>query len=376
MQGWRPQVAETSRWKAPVGFVTTPSGMPSSDSVDLDPRERQVVKLFEDTRESVVNVTQLKTVQDRLSLDIFNIPAGSGSGFVWNKGGNIVTNYHVVRGGSQLRVTLLDQTSYPAEVVGVDPSKDIAVIRIKAPQDVLDRLKPLEVGRSSSLLVGQSVYALGNPFALDHSLTGGIVSGLGREINGAGAMPIRGAIQTDAAINPGNSGGPLLDSKGRLIGVNTAILSGTGSYAGVGFAIPSDTVKPVVEQLLKYGQVMRPSLGIRVAPDEALKAIGLRGVLPIDVPTGSPAARAGMQATVRDRSSGGLILGDVIVAVDGKEVQTIGDLYDVLDGCRAGQEVRVTVLRGAARGPGAGKQVELKVKLEERGTSGGSMFVE
>lgn len=281
------------------------------------------------------------------SMDIEKIPAGTGSGFVWDKKGHVVTNFHVVKGASEVKVTLLDQSSWSARVVGFDPDKDVAVLELSGmPPARMASLQPVTVGSSSDLLVGQRVYALGNPFGLDHTLTQGIISGLGRELN-TGLYPIKDVIQTDAAINPGNSGGVLLDSKGRLIGINTAIAdpTGKGASSGVGFALPIDTVRGLVEQILQYGRVMRPSLGVVIAPPQALQRIGEKGVLVLDVQPGSPAAKAGLRPTSRN-AAGELVLGDVIKAIDGAPVRDVGELLAALDGRRVGDTVVVDVSRG------------------------------
>ena len=221
--------------------------------------EEATIKLFEEAAPSVVNITTTAVQQDYWSRNVYEIPAGTGTGFVWDNQGHIVTNYHVIKDAYKAKVIMSDQTTYDAEVVGYESSKDLAVLRIKPKTD----LKPLPIGTSHDLKVGQSVFAIGNPFGLDQTLTTGIVSALGREIESVGGVPIRDVIQTDAAINPGNSGGPLLDISGRLIGVNTAIYSPSGAYAGIGFSIPVDVVKWVVPDLVKYGKLERPVLGGR-----------------------------------------------------------------------------------------------------------------
>eukprot|EP00889_Picochlorum_renovo_P001187 jgi/Picre1/28217/NNA_003623.t1 len=198
-----------------------------------------------------------------------------GSGFLWDTKGHIVTNFHVIKGSSSLRVTLIDQQVFPAKVIGADPSRDVAVLQLDAPKEVLERLTPAEINDSSSLFVGQRVYAIGNPFGLDHSLSSGIISGLNRELGG-----IKNAIQSDCSINPGNSGGPLLNSRGEVIAMNTAIVDpgGKGGFNGIGFAVPMSDVKGLVDQILKFGRVIRPALGVTVAPPQALRQLGLDGV--------------------------------------------------------------------------------------------------
>lgn len=257
-----------------------------------------------------------------------------------------MSNYHVVRGASELRVVLLDQSVYTAKVIGGDPTKDVAVLQLDAPKEVLRTLKPVTLGESSGLFVGQRVLAIGNPFGLDHTLTQGIISGLNRELQTGVGGGLRNMIQTDAAINPGNSGGPLLDSRGRLIGINTAIAdpSGRGSSSGVGFAIPIDSVKGLVEQILKFGRIVRPVLGVVLAPPQVVRQLGVEGVLVLGVSPGSPAAKAGIQGMSRD-PYGRLMVGDVIVGMNGKPIKNEGDLYDVLDSLKVGDEVQVELLR-------------------------------
>lgn len=321
---------------------------PASAFVVSTPRKLQsdelaTVRLFQENTPSVVYITNLATKQDVFTLDVFEVPQGSGSGFVWDTQGHIVTNYHVIRGASDLRVTLADQSTYEAKVVGFDQDKDVAVLRIDASKE---KLRPVPVGVSADLLVGQKVYAIGNPFGLDHTLTTGVISGLRREISSAATgRPIQDVIQTDAAINPGNSGGPLLDSSGNLIGINTAIYSTSGASSGVGFSIPVDTVAGIVDQLVKYGKVTRPILGIKFAPDQSVEQLGVSGVLVLDAPPDGPAGKAGLLSTKRD-AYGRLILGDIITSVNGKKITNGSDLYRILDNCKVGDKVIVEVLRG------------------------------
>ncbi|XP_020255700.1 LOW QUALITY PROTEIN: protease Do-like 1, chloroplastic [Asparagus officinalis] len=331
-----------------IGIFVADVG-PASAFVVTPPRKLQTdelatVRLFQENTPSVVYITNLAVRQDAFTLDVLEVPQGSGSGFVWDKQGHIVTNYHVIRGASDLRVTLADQSTYEAKVVGFDQDKDVAVLRIEAPKD---KLRPIPIGISADLLVGQKVFAIGNPFGLDHTLTTGVISGLRREISSAAATgrPIQDVIQTDAAINPGNSGGPLLDSSGSLIGINTAIYSPSGASSGVGFSIPVDTVGGIVDQLVRFGKVTRPILGIKFAPDQSVEQLGVSGVLVLDAPPNGPAGKAGLQPTKRD-SYGRLILGDIITSVNDKKVSSGSDLYRILDQCKVGDTVMVEVLRG------------------------------
>jgi S1-C subfamily serine protease len=323
---------------------------------DLTPAEQSVTTLFEQSGPSVVYITSIALRRDFFRLNVMEIPEGTGSGFIWDDHGHVVTNFHVIRGvfsrGNRVEVTLFDHSTWEAQVVGVAPEKDIAVLRIDAP---VDRLRPLRIGSSDDLKVGQSVFAIGNPFGFDQSLTMGIISALGREIDSADGVPIRDVIQTDAAINPGNSGGPLLDSAGRLIGVNTAIVSPSGGYAGLGFAIPVDTVNWVVPQLIDSGRIRRPVIGVELVADHAVRRLGLEGALVGNVVRGSGADEAGMRPTYRDRS-GRLVLGDVIVAVEGEPVRSGGELGLALERRSAGELVTVTVKRD-------GRALDLDVRL-------------
>ena len=344
-----------------VAFITNKQLVQSRYS--LDATETDNVRLFRDATPSVAFITNKQLIQSRYSLDATETPVGAGTGFVWDDKGHVVTNFHVVKGANELSVTFQgDQKTYGAKLLGYDEDKDVAVLSVEKPE-----LRPIPLGCSSTLLVGQKVFAIGNPFGLDHTLTTGIVSGLGRELpSGNTGRPILGVIQTDAAINPGNSGGPLLDSRGRLIGVNTAIYSPSGASAGVGFALPVDNVKGIVEQIIQFGRVTRPVLGLVLAPDGALRQlIGENGrdagVLVLGVPEGGPAARAGIVGTVRDTLRGDITLGDVIVRFNDEDVKNSSDLYRALDMARVGQEVTLTVRRGNAK-------VEVSVTLGEKVT--------
>ena len=308
--------------------------------------EASTIRLFQRSTPSVVFITNLATRRDAFTLNTLEIPQGAGSGFCWDNDGHVVTNFHVIRGASTVRVTLAGGTDYPATVVGVDADKDVAVLKVDTSGK--DMMKPLSLGSSSDLQVGQRVFAIGNPFGLDHSLTTGVISGIGREISsGNTGRPIEGVVQTDASINPGNSGGPLLDSSGAAIGINTAIFSPSGANAGVGFAIPIDLVKSSVEQIITYGKVVRPIMGISFAPDASMEQLGVTGVLVLDAREGGPAAKAGVRGTSRDEY-GRLVLGDIILSVDGKKVKTASDLYRALDKKAVGEILDVEVLRGDA----------------------------
>src|SRR5688572_1363702 len=311
---------------------------------DLAQDEQATIELFRTASPSVVFITSIALRRDFLSMNAVEIPQGAGSGFVWDARGHVVTNYHVIQGverSGRAEVMLSDQTSWPAEVVGGAPDKDLAVLRIEAPTQAL---QPLLVGTSADLHVGQKVFAIGNPFGLDHTLTTGVLSALGREIDSIGGLPIKDMIQTDAAINPGNSGGPLLDSAGRLIGVNTAIFSPSGAFAGIGFAIPVDVVRRVVPQLIRDGKITRPALGVQLAPEQITRQLDLKGVLILEVEPDSPAAKAGLRPTRRDEGNR-VHLGDVLLAVGDTPVRTSADLLDALEQHQSGDTVQLKVLR-------------------------------
>jgi len=343
----------------------------ASTIASLTAPEQQTVRLFQSVAPSVAFITTLVVRQaSPLSLRGIEVPAGSGSGFVWDTKGHVVTNYHVIQQAQKAQVAGIGEgdsasiSSYDAVLVGAEPEKDIAVLKVNAPAKVL---KPIVVGSSSDLLVGQSVFAIGNPFGLDHTLTQGLVSAVGREVQGVAGRPIKGCIQTDAAINPGNSGGPLLDAKGRLIGVNTAIYSPSGASAGIGFAIPVDTVRRIVNQLIRYGRVLRPSLGISVADDQVTRSLGVRlgasleGVLVLEAPRGSPGAEAGLVGCMRTKD-GQLVLGDLITQVNGNKVKTVEDLLTYVEEVEVGTTVTLTVARNAKDG----KVEEVKAKTVDR----------
>ena len=303
--------------------------------------EKATIRLFERATPSVVFITTSNMRRSYYSRNVMEVPSGSGSGFIWDYNGHIITNYHVIKDADRWQVTLADQTTYDADLIGIAPSKDLAVLRIKAPEN---KLNPIPVGRSYDLKVGQFVFAIGNPFGLDQTLTTGIISAVGREINSVAGIPIKDVIQTDAAINPGNSGGPLLDSSGRLIGVNTAIYSPSGASAGIGFSIPADVLKWVVPDLIQYGQLQRPTLGIGLAPPHVVSQLQIDGVLVINVEEGGAADRAGMNPTVRDRN-GRWRWGDIIKGINGEKISNQNDLLLALENYKVGEKIRVTVER-------------------------------
>ena len=335
--GWHALLAAPPRGEA--------QPRPVAPAIELGRGERDTIDLFRRAAPSVTFITSVTRRRDPFSFNVYEIPRGTGSGFVWDRDGHVITNFHVIGGSSGVQVTLADQSTWDATLVGAAPEKDLAVLHIDAPAELL---KPLEIGSSRDLQVGQQVLAIGNPFGLDQTLTTGVISALGREIESQTGQPIRGAIQTDAAINPGNSGGPLLDSGGRLIGVNTAIVSPSGAYAGIGFAIPVDTVNWVVPELIGRGRIERPTLGVELGSQQLMARLGLEGALVLDVYRGSGADRARLEGTYRDRR-GRLVLGDVIDTLDGREVKSGLDLILLLERYRAGDRVTVGVTRDGKR---------------------------
>ena len=329
---------------------------------DLAADEQATIELFEQASRSVVYITNLGLRRDFFGLDVLETPQGTGSGFVWDADGYVVTNFHVIQDAQAAEVRLSDQSSWSAALVGVEADKDIAVLKIEAPRQ---RLRALPVGSSRDLRVGQKVFAIGNPFGLDQTLTTGVVSALGRRIRAVTGRSIGDVIQTDAAINPGNSGGPLLDSAGRLIGVNTAIYSpagGTGTYIGIGFAVPVDTVNRIVPQIISHGRVVRPGIGVSVAGDRLARRLDVAGVLVLDVVAGSAADRAGLRSTRQD-ALGRIHLGDVIVAVDGRPVAGSDDFLSALEEHEIGETARVTLLRDGVEKTVA---VEIQAQPEPR----------
>lgn len=307
---------------------------------DLAEDEKNTIDIFRESSPSVVYITSIALKRGLFSLNAVEIPQGTGSGFIWDTEGRIVTNYHVISDASSIRVTMTDQSAYKAVLVGADPDKDLAVLQVNAPSHLL---KPIVVGEAENLLVGQKVFAIGNPFGLDHTITSGIISALGREINAITGRTIRGVIQTDAAINPGNSGGPLLDSAGRLIGVNTAIFSPSGAYAGIGFAVPVEEINRVVPELIKNGRMIRPGIGVTLVDERIAARLGIDGILIRDVEPDGPADRAGLRETRQNR--GEIILGDIIIGISGKPVRTFDDIRDVLESYRVGDEIELDLLR-------------------------------
>ncbi len=338
-----------------IGLTSEPRVV--SPRGDLAKDEQSTVQIFERASPSVVYITTLQRLLNPWTRDIMSVPQGTGSGLIWDDLGHVVTNHHVIAEASEANVRLNDGRSYRAILIGSSPDHDLAVLRIRVP---IDRPPPVPVGSSTDLKVGQKVFAIGNPFGLDYTLTTGVVSALDRSLSEkSGGVAIDHLIQTDAAINPGNSGGPLLDSAGRLIGINTAIYSPSGAYAGIGFAVPVDTVNRVVPELIASGRYVRPSLGISVDEDinrAILERLDLEGVLVLRVAAGSAAEAAGLQPTRVD-ADGDVIPGDVILQVGGRPVTTVNELLGRLDDFRIGDQTSLTVWRN-------GEQLELQVVLQ------------
>ncbi len=317
-------------WAAPdyLGFKTEDE----SNSMDI----------YQQASPAVVHVTNTALIRRGVfSRNAEEIPRGTGTGFIWDENGLVVTNYHVIQGANRIVIELQDRSEWEAEIIGVAPEKDLAVLRIEAPRE---QLVTLPIGDSSELEVGRKVLAIGNPFGLDTTLTTGVVSAVGREIASTNSRKIRNVIQTDAAINPGNSGGPLLNSMGQLVGVNTAIYSPSGASAGIGFAIPVNTVREVVPQLISYGRLLRPIIGIELASDRWSQRYRIEGVPIVRVFPGLPAAAAGISGAYRNYR-GEIVLGDIIVAIDGKDIANSDDYFSYMEKKQPGDQINLKTSR-------------------------------
>jgi S1-C subfamily serine protease len=349
-----PSAPPATTTAAPPQIASAPAEPPRLSDAQLRTEdERNTVSVFTKSSASTVFVTERRVVVDYLAGRAVEVPAGAGSGFVWDDQGHIVTNFHVIQKARKVTVTLQDQKPLPAKLVGAEPRRDIAVLKVFAPKDKLSPVSLPPAGHP--LQVGQKVLAIGNPFALDHTLTTGVVSALGREVDGIGGVTIRDMVQTDAAINPGNSGGPLLDSSGRLIGMNTMILSKSGASAGIGFAVPVDTIRRIVPQLIRHGKVEQVGLGVRIDPLRRLeRRFRIEGVVILGVIEDTPAARAGLRG-LRETPDG-VGLGDVLIGLGSERVKNYDDLYNALDGRKAGEKVKLQVLRD-------GRRIELEMEL-------------
>ena len=337
-----------------IGLSTEPRAITARGELAAD--ERATIDIFDQASPSVVFISTRQRVRDLWTRNVFSVPRGTGSGLVWDDLGHVVTNNHVIESASEATVRLNDGRSYNAVLIGTSPTHDLAVLRISV---AFDRPPPVPVGTSGDLKVGQKVFAIGNPFGLDYTLTSGLVSALDRSLEVDDGTTIEHLIQTDAAINPGNSGGPLLDSAGRLVGINTAIYSPSGAYAGIGFAVPVDTVNRVVPQLIARGKYIRPSLGVSVDADinrVLSKELGIEGVLLLEVEPGSAADAAGLRGTTVDRD-GNVIAGDVIIALDGQAVDSVATLLARLEDHQIGDRVTLRIWR-------AGRELDVDVFLQ------------
>ncbi|MGK0673390.1 MAG: trypsin-like peptidase domain-containing protein [Halothiobacillaceae bacterium] len=349
-------------WQLPfVPWRDTPSAQPRTITPrgDLAADEAATIELFERTRESVVFITTREQVQDLWTRNIFSVPRGTGSGVLWDDAGHVVTNFHVIQGASEAWVRLADGRQMRASLVGASPVHDLAVLRIGLGRQ---RPAPIPLGESHNLRVGQKVFAIGNPFGLDWTLTTGIVSALDRSLTTETGITMEHLIQTDAAINPGNSGGPLLDSAGRLIGINTAIYSPSGASAGIGFAVPVDTVNHVVPQLIRHGRYLRPSLGIQVNEDlnrRLTRLLGVEGVVILGITRGSAAEASGLVGATFSRD-GLIVPGDIILALEGRPVTSVRELQARLDDFKVGDTVRLTIINQGQRSE---KSVTLQPEL-------------
>ncbi len=318
---------------------------------DLASDEINTIEIFRSTSSSVVYITSIALRRNLFSLNAVEIPQGTGSGIVWDKSGMIVTNFHVISDANSIQVTMADQTKWKASLVGVAPDKDLAVLQINAPDNSLN---PIPIGESDKLLVGQKVFAIGNPFGLDQTITSGIISALDREIKAITGRLIRGVIQTDAAINPGNSGGPLLDSAGRLIGINTAIYSPSGAYAGIGFAVPVAEVNRVIPQLIQDGRLIKPGLGVSLADSRISRQLGIDGLIILEVTNDSGAHKAGLRPTTQYR--GDIIIGDIIKKINDRDVRSFEDIQNIMEKHKVGEVVPVIIERDKV-------EIEILVKL-------------
>ena len=341
-------------WAALLLGALAACSPPAVDTKGADPRVVQARGTLAESEQATITIFQ--SAAPSVVLVISGDPrgfgeTGAGTGFVWDEAGHIVTNNHVVQGARTV-IRLPGGEDVPAEVIGRAPQYDIAVLRMQRPMEA----PPLPIGTSNDLHVGQSVFAIGNPFGFDRTITGGIVSALGRQLPTQEGRDIADVIQTDAAINPGNSGGPLLDSAGRVIGVTTAIYSPSGAYAGLGFAVPIDTVARVVPQLIENGRAPIAGIGILAADQNIAARLGVQGVLVWQTAEGSPAARAGLRSTDPQRG----VIGDVIVAAEGQQVRRLADLTSALDRLGVGASVNLTVQRN-------GPNIEVLVPIEDIG---------
>lgn len=322
----------------------------SASTAHLLPDEQNTIHVFQTASPKVVYVHRMTIMPTRTRDALHVVPSGSGSGIIWDALGHVVTNYHVIKGADRFSVTI-GTVTVPAKVIGAEPRKDLAVLQLGKPLATagLKSFQPFELAHTQDLMVGQKAIAIGNPFGLDHSLTMGVISALGRQIPGVGGVSIRNMIQTDASINPGNSGGPLLDSAGRLIGLNTVIYSGSGSSAGVGFAVPADDIERTVSQIIQHGRVQLAGIGIVPVEPRLAARFGVHeGILIAGIVPNTPAVAAGLRATHRDHM-GQVVLGDVIIGLNGHDIKNYDALYHLLTEIKVGDDVTLTVLRDGMR---------------------------
>jgi len=329
-----------------VAFMLTMISVATAqEPLHLLSNEKNTIEIFKQAAPLVVNVHNLRRVMAR-SMDIYTVRAGYGSGFLWNKDGYVITNYHVIHKANRIAITFGQGRTEQAKVIGVDPLRDIAVLKLNSLEGFngLENFKQIPLANFQQLQVGQKTIAIGNPFGLDRTLTTGIISALGRSIPGIGGIKLRNLIQTDASINPGNSGGPLLNSQGKLIGMNTLIYSSSGSSAGIGFAIPVNDIRRSVTQIIQHGKVKQPGIGVHVLPDQTAQSFGVKGVIIGAVMDNSPADRAGLQGTWRD-TNGEVHMGDVIVGIDDMPVNNYDELLEILTTLNVGDKIRLRYVR-------------------------------
>lgn len=323
------------RWD---GFISDTTG---ESAEDLLAYEQNTIVVFQKASPAVVFVHNLQNYRNYFSRNVTEVQKGTGSGFLWDKAGHIVTNFHVVQGADRVAVTLIDGNTYQAKLIGVEPRKDLAVLKIELRKTNVIPFSA-KVADSSNALVGQKAIAIGNPYGLDHTLTVGSISATGRSMSSiVEGVTIRDMLQTDAAINPGNSGGPLLDSRGRLVGMNTLILRDS---TGIGFAVPSNTIKRIVGQIIEFGQTVQAGIGISIFEDRINRSVGAQGVIVREVYSRSPAENAGMRGTAMD-SSGNLIIGDIIISIDDNPIRNYDDMYNAFDAKKIGEEVKLVYVR-------------------------------
>ena len=340
--GWALSLAQPASGQQKGQTKSANADRDRAGKAGLLPSELNTIEVVGAWADRVVNVSSVRVTRD-FFFDIREIPSGTGTGFLWDSVGHIVTNFHVVDKANRLLVTMKDGTTLAAKRVGGEPRKDIAVLKVNLPKNM--KVEAIRLANSTLIRVGQKAIAIGSPFGLDQTVTQGIVSAMGRTVPGYGNVTIRDMIQTDASINPGNSGGPLLDSRGQLVGMNTAIFSQSGASAGIGFAVPSNTIERIVGQIIRFGRVRQPGLGITTFNDAVAERLGIEGVIIQNVAPGGPAEKAGLRGTERTRA-GELILGDVIVRIAKERITSFDDLYNVLDKRRIGEIVEVTIRRG------------------------------